>query len=256
MKSKAILVGPFVGELHWEFFHFAPHVIHLKKNNPGVKIIVLTRISRFDLYGQYADIVVPLRLKNDKELQRNAYKLMGYDEENYYSIAKYFKEKFKKKYKIIKHVYPDISLWRYKVKWQFHRNEMNYEFKPREKNIDIARRVMGRNNAINDDLSTETHLLLDGVIPSFDLFARITNFVNDVDNSTLGSLIESIRLCDFVVGDIKFEISHLALLLGIPLIHVGKEVSEDYIKLLNPLNTPIIISDNIENGVQIYEDNF
>lgn len=256
MKSKAILLGPFVGELHWEFFHFAPHVIHYKMHNPGIKIIVLTRESRFDLYGQYADIIVPLRLKGDNEMERKAYKLIGYPEENYYAIVKYFREKFKKKYKILKHIYPDISLWRYKVKWQFPRNEMNYNFKPREKNIDIGRRTLGRNDAIYDSLATGSQPQKDGIISSFDLFTRITNFVDDVDSSTLGSLIESIRLCNFVVGDIKFEISHMALLLGIPLIHIGKEVSEDYIKLLNPLNTPIIISENIEDGVKIYEDNF
>ena len=84
MRPKAFLFGPFVGELCWEFFRFAPYAIHLKKNNPNSRLIVLTRPSRFDLYGQYADILVPLRLKNDSHSKgRKAFKLTDYKEENY-----------------------------------------------------------------------------------------------------------------------------------------------------------------------------
>ena len=37
MKRSAILVGPFVGELEWEMYRFAPYLIHLKKENPKYK---------------------------------------------------------------------------------------------------------------------------------------------------------------------------------------------------------------------------
>jgi len=58
MLDKAYLFGPFFGELSWEYFRFAPYAIYLKKISPDIKMIVFTRPSRFDLYGQYADILV------------------------------------------------------------------------------------------------------------------------------------------------------------------------------------------------------
>lgn len=255
MKERAILAGPFVGELCWEFFRFAPHAIYLKKNSRRTKLIVLTRQSRFDLYGNYADTFVPLRLKYDADLERDCFKLIGFAQENYYSIAKYFKEKFKKKYDVVKHIYPDVRLWRYKVRWQFPRNKMVYDFHPREKNIDIAKRSMGNYNSILDCLSTNKRTTHDGVMESGDLFCRITNFVDDIHSSTLGSIIESIKQCDYVIGNVKYEISHLALLLGVPLIHVEEAVANDFLKLINPLNTPVIFSDNIEKGIEYYENN-
>jgi len=255
MKAKAFLFGPFMGELCWEFFRFAPYAIWLKRRNPGSRLIVLTRPSRFDLYGQYADILIPLRLKNDDVLERDAFKLVGYKEENYHTIVKYFKEKFKKRYSIMAHKYPDIRLWRYKVKWQFPRDQMDYEFAPREKNVELAKRALGRHIGIVDNLSTKKNIQRYDIIDSVDLFARITNICDGEDATSLGCMMECIKLCNFVIGDVRYDNSHLALLLGTPLIHVGKDVKEDYIKLLNPLNTPVIISENVKQGVKTYEDN-
>ena len=255
MKDRAILVGPFIGELCWEFFRFAPYAIYLKKKSMRTKLIVLTRESRFDLYGQYTDVFVPLRLKCDNELKREGFKLNGYEEENYYAVSKYFKEKFKKKYSIIRHIYPDIRLWRYKVKWQFPRQNMNYDFKPREKNIGIARRSMEQNYSILDISATKKIIEKEGILNSGALACRITNFCGQ-GSSTLGCFIESIRLCKYVIGNIKSDISHLALLLGVPLINVGDPISDDFIKIINPLNTQIIFSNTIEEGIETYENNF
>ena len=83
----------------------------------------------------------------------------------------------------------------------------------------------------------------------------ITNFTTD-NPTSLGTLIECIKLAKFVVGDIQHDLSHLSLLLKTPLIHVEKPISKDYIKLMNPLETPVIISENIKQGVKIYENNF
>jgi hypothetical protein len=69
-------------------------------------------------------------------------------------------------------------------------------------------------------------------------------------------MIECIRLSKFVIGDIRYDNSHLALLLGTPLIHVEDPIEEDFINLLNPLRTPVIISENVEQGVNVYETNF
>jgi len=256
MKSDAILFGPFVGELCWEFYRFAPFAIYLKKKYPKCKLVVLTRPSRFDIYGQHADILVPLRLKNDQDLERDSFKLVGYREENYYRIAKYFKNKFKKRYNIAKHYYPDVRMWRYKVKWQFPRDEMDYDFLPRYKNNELAKRAFINNKGIFDTLALNRHIKHKDMIDSVDLVARLTNFVDDINSTTFGGIIDCVKLAKYVVGDIRYDISHLAVLLGIPLIHVGTHIREDFIKLLNPNNTPIILCDSVKQGIETYEDNF
>jgi len=255
MKAKAFLFGPFVGELCWEFFRFVPYAIYLKKHHPGSRLIVLTRPSRFDLYGQYADIIVPLRLKNDSVLERDSFKLTGYKEENYYTIAKYFKQKFRKRYNIVKHSYPDVRMWRYKVKWQFPRDKMDYDFKPRKSNIELASRALRNKKGIVDNTATKKKIIREDIIDSIDLACRITNFVDDIKSTTLGCMIECLKSVEFVIGDIRSDTSHLALLLGTPLIHVGKPIKEDFVKLANPLNTPLFVSDTIEQGIEIYENN-
>ena len=255
MKARAILFGPFVGELDWEFFRFVPHAIYLKKKEPGLRIIVLTRESRFDLYGQHADILLPLRIKNDDSMERDCFKLLGYGEEYYNTIAKYFRIKFKKRFNIIDHKCPDVRLWRYKVKWQYPRHEMDYDFKPREANIPVGEKAVGTHIGMLDCHATDLRTDNDDIIDSVDLVEEINK--NTTDKCTmLGCLIEALKRCQYIIGDINSDVSHLGLLLGIPLIHVGKEHSNDYFNLLNPLNTPIIMTKNIEEGLDIYANNF
>lgn len=255
MKARAVLFGPFVGELCWEFFRFAPHAIYLKRRDPGLRIIVLTRESRFDLYGQYADILIPLRIKGEESMARDGYKLLGYEEEFYNTIVKYFRTKFRKRYQILGHRYPDIRLWRYKTKWQLPRSQMDYDFKPREANIEIAKNALGAHTGIVDIMGTNARTDSDDFIDSVDLLSRINDKLNEY-SSSLGSFIECVKNVDYVVGNVKSDLSHLAMLLGKPLIHISKQVKPDYIKLINPLDTPIITATNIEEGINIYEDNF
>jgi hypothetical protein len=255
MKARAVLFGPFVGELCWEMFRFAPHAIYLKKKDPGLRIIVLTREERFDLYGQYADILIPLRIKNDELMKRDCFKLIGYEQEYYNTIIKYFKIKFKRRFTIVDHKWPDVRLWRYKVKWQFPRNQMNYDFKPREDHNKIAETSIGIHTGLLDCNAINNRTDNDDIIESTELIEYFHDNLTE-KTTTLGYLINSIKLCHYVIGDIKSEISHLALLLGIPLIHLGKKHSNDYFSILNPLNTPIIVANSIEEGVNIYENNF
>lgn len=257
MRARAVLFGPFVGELSWEFFRFAPHAIYLKKNDPNLRIIVLTRESRFDLYGQYSDILLPLRIKDDNLMERDCYKLKEYKEEYYNIIVKFFNLKFKKRYNIINHIYPDIRMWRYKVKWQLPRNKMDYNFKPREDNIEIGQDVIGSKICIVDNHAVKYKTENENFIDSTYLCEKINNELVKKDNTTmLGCLIESLRKCKYVIGNINSDISHLSVLLGVPLIHIGKTYQDDFFNLLNPLNTPIIAVNNINEGIKIYENNF
>lgn len=254
MKPLAYLFGPFVGDLSWEFFRFAPYAIYLKKENPQVKFIVFTRPSRFDLYGIYADILVPLKIPNDKNLKKKCFTVQSFLTKNYNHIARIFASKYKKKYQIIDHIYPDISDWRYKLKWQFPRKNMDYDFKTRSKNKQIAKSLVKENNILID-----SSLLYDKEIPECilidDLCENINRLVNNYDTTLLGVLIECLKICKCVVGNLNYNMSHLAILLKKPLICINNEMSEDSIKLLNPLNTPIIYANGIDTGIEKYENN-
>ena len=76
MKS-AMLFGPFIGSLSWELYYFVPYMIYMKKHNPAYETIVYTRSERFDLYGTYGDILVPLRIKNDRNCIQHRFTING-----------------------------------------------------------------------------------------------------------------------------------------------------------------------------------
>lgn len=141
-KQRAVLMGPFVGELYWEAARFAPmlpNMINKQYKGQNIKYIILTREDRFDLYGKYADILVPLRVNGDYNTRHpECFRLIGLKPDEYRKIAKKFSGKYKERYKIIKHVYPDIRKPAFTNKNQFHRNEMMFSYKPRQENYDLV----------------------------------------------------------------------------------------------------------------------
>lgn len=138
---KAILLGPFVGELYWEFARFSallPYYKFKKYKKLNVSYIILTREERFDLYGKNSDILVPMRIPGDYEIkQPNCFRLDGYKNEEYLNLANNFKEKYNRHYEIVEHVFPDISKTKYIDKHQFSRSNMIFEYKPRQKNYNL-----------------------------------------------------------------------------------------------------------------------
>jgi len=253
MKKPVYLFGPFVGELSWEYYRFAPYAINIKKEHPDIPLVVFTRPERFDLYGEYADILVPLRIPNDAVLEKDCFKIDSLMTKDYNRIARVFASKYKRRFQIIKHVYPDVSLWRYKLKWQFPRRLMDYDFKAREKNRHIAKRLIKRNNFIIDNNIISRFDIPEGINMS-DLTQQIADKINNYDSTPLGTAIELLKICRFVVGNLDSDISRLAILLNKPLICVDNKMSEDDIHLLNPLKVPVIIEDDIEKGIEKYEN--
>lgn len=256
-KPKAFLFGPFFGELSWEFYRFAPYAIYLKKSNPNVKIVVLTRPSRFDFYGQFADIFVPLKIQGDDILTQKGFKLLDYGDEYYKTAARYFLEKYEEKFKVIGHFFPEIKDWNYRVKWQLPRDKMDYDFIPRKKNKEIIEDMFGkdRNIVFADNSVFNENIEGYRVIQSDKFFYNISDILND-KATYFGCLIELFKRVKFVVGNLQFVMSRLAILLYRPLIFLGNEMSDDSISLLNPFNVPIIKCDNIEDGMRIYNNNF
>jgi len=256
-KHKAFLFGPFFGELSWEFYRFAPYAIYLKKVNPDVQLVVLTRSSRFDFYGQFADILVPLKPKGDNVSGQEGFKLLDFRDEHYYTIAKYFLEKYRKKFHIINHIFPEVTGWIYKVKWQFPRSQMDYGFMPRKRNKEIINDIFGEdeNLVFADNLVFNEDIDGYKVVQSDKFLRSILDILND-EATYFGCFIELFKKVKFVVGNLESNLSHLAILLQKPLIFLGNEVSDDCISLLNPFNVPIIKSSTVSEGVKIYENNF
>lgn len=254
---NAYLVGPFVGELTWEFFRFAPYIIHLKKHRPKTKIVVFTRPSRFDLYGQYADILVPLRIPNSVEKQ-NCFTINGVTNINYEKLAKSFFEKYKKRFNIIDHIYPDISYYYYKLKWQFPRNSMDYDFKPRKQNVMLVdeyvnNKVAFINFNFSEEMKVTEQLEKQGVFPMF--INMITDdflALNDKDSSLLGCIIELLKRSEFVVTKFDSYITHLSLLVGTPVIVVGEAPTYDSLSLINPMGTKVFSCENSIDGINLF----
>jgi hypothetical protein len=135
--EKAILMGPIIGELAWEFMRFSPmlpyyYTQYLKQN---VKFIVMTRPDRFDMYGQYADILVPLRIDGDGELFKpDCFRMIGFSIDSYNKIVKKFNKQYKERFDIIEHIYPKLENKQYAQKQQFSKNKMKFKWKPRIEN--------------------------------------------------------------------------------------------------------------------------
>jgi len=252
-KEEAYLFGPFIGELYWECYRFAPYAIHLKKLNPDVKLIVFTRPSRFDLYGKYTDIFVPMNFVEELYKQ-SGFNLLNFDPKIYISTMSFFRKKYKTRFEIKGCFFPDLDGWRSKVKWQFPRDLMDYDFQPRNKNIEIV------NDYIFDSSSYVVSDIVDYVndykCVDVEKFRAYCKDKIGTKASFVGCLICLIRDAEFVVSNLKSFVGKLALLLKIPVISIEESLSSDSIKIINPFNTPVINCRNVEEGVEIYENYF
>jgi hypothetical protein len=255
-KFNAYLFGPFFGELTWEFYRFAPYAIYLKKLSPETVIIVLTRPDRFDLYGKYASIIVPLNLKEDENYIQDAFRLKGYSEINCECIKKYFYQKYYNEFNIIDHFSPDVGNLRYNIKWQFPRDRMDYDFQPRQTNIDIIDNLFTETDYVLVDDQYDSNIDYYNGISNSDFLTSIYSIIDDKRATYLGCLIEMIKRSRFTISNLDSVIGRLSLLLGVPLIYPNCKMTFDEIHLLNPNDTPVINCENENEGVKIYNDNF
>lgn len=256
-KKRAFLFGPFIGSLGWEMYRFAPYAIYLKKKEPDVNLIVLTRPERFDLYGQYASILVPLRMKGEEKYLQKGFKLDGFPQRIYNSIKISFLNSYKDRYKIKDMFCPDISNYKFKVRWQFPRSEMNYDFKPRLSNKKIVDN-MKRISTFVDLSWLSEQSSKDLVLKSLSKI-DFTNYENlevrlDKNSSLLGCVIEIIKRAKVTVGNLNSPISHLSLLLKTKLVSLDDDMTRDDIYLLNPLNTEVIQYNNVLERLKTSEE--
>jgi hypothetical protein len=264
MKEKVYLFGPFVGEVFWELMYFAPFAIYKKNQDPTIKTIIFTRFSRFDLYGRWANILVPLKIKDEEKLyKQNCFSLNGMTDETYRSLILYFKKKYSETYIIKDHFYPEISGFRGKVKWQFLRDNMHYNFKPRRENSLDIRKFIPLNKKLVfvdvDDIDEFTNIF--SILKKKGYYCvsnnQIISFLKETDSknvSYIGYLFEVIKDCKFVVSNFSSLTARVALLSQIPVISIKENFSDDSIYLLNPFNINVIKCQTIQEGVDKYEN--
>ncbi len=117
-KQDVVLMGPFVGEFYWEAGRFAPMLPAMRSKEfkkRDIKYIIFTRPERFDLYGKYADILVPMKIENDYITKMpECFRLIGFGPPQVDKLAAKFRKKYTNdKYNIIKHIYPDTRKGKY-----------------------------------------------------------------------------------------------------------------------------------------------
>ena len=246
-KKFNLLVGPFIGELFWEYQYFIPYLIYLKNNNSNINMIVCTREERFDFYGQYANVLIPIKIKNDIEINQSCFTIKNYNIESYNLFINSFYKKYNKNFKIDKHIYPDISDFYWKFKWQFPRECTNYNFKPRIQNKKIIKNYIKHSNII---LNTAEEYNYQDILNIDKLTSNINMFINYNTSSLWGCIIEAIKLCKGVIGKIDDDIIRIALLLKKPVVLIDKKISYDKINLLNVHKIPIMNTSNIEEAIQ------
>jgi len=278
--EKINLFGPFVGEFKWEMFYFAPHLIHLKKQNE-FKSIVFTRKERFDLYGDYADILIPLDI-NEIGMTQDCFSLNGLTHENYKLLCKIIYRKYNRKYKIENHYYPYVHKFYKDIKWQFSRNQMDYSFKPRFTNIEIVNNLNIRSKNIfldfssfNDDdkskllnelinftnndeysLTVYDEKFPDEFKEKFENLILINDIkVDNLKSTIFGCVISIINRSLVSIGNLNNLYSHLSVLIKVPLISIYEIKSDDDIRLLNPNKTKIISFNNLNNISDIVTGN-
>lgn len=255
--EKAILCFT-TGEFYWEFFRFAPYVIwkkevQYKELNP--KLIVLTRPDRFDIYGKYADGLLPLEIKGDNsEHIQNSFRLDNFPIERYKDIADNFKNAFKNRYDILEVICPDVSKAMFSNKRQYDQTKMIFDYKPRNQNmIEIDKYIENKNNIVviaprfrcnmkrnwlywqdfydmiyNSDLINRFNFIICGKSPDYtpDLknrFMDINRIAISENISLVGLLIELIRNRSILTVGSQSAIPNISLLFGVEVLEWGHQ---------------------------------
>lgn len=263
--ESIFLFGPFIGSLSWEFYRFVPYMIYLKKIHPKYKFAVLTREERFDLYGEHSNYFIPLKIEHDDIKKQIYFTLKDYNINNYKILIKRLQLTYKDRFIIEGHCFPDISEYRYKIRWQFPRSKMIYDFKPRIENYNVITKYFKKkcilftppyniefiknieNIIIKNKLNKEYDFVTFDNL-NLEIFKNIYDLEINNNVSYLGYIIEIIKKSKFIIGP-KSDFTHLSLLLKKEIYCWGNKTNIDKI---NPLNTKI----NIYNDISEFNNNF
>jgi len=287
MKNKAILVGPCIGEMYWEFARFAPYVIWKKVNQyPDIRFIVLTRPEMFDVYTRCASIFVPLNIPGDGTLYKpNCFALDNFPKEAYDFIVKSFKDHYSEQNEIIEHIRPDISKKQFANKNQFPKDKLLFDYKTRPDNFKIVEQYldsrpivvlapryrvgMKRNwphwqslyNMIseNKELCTKYNFIICGKKPDYvpDKYNRFCDINSITNNKTslIGITIEIIKQAKLTIGS-QSAIPNISLLFKVPVLEWGHQKYLHTIEY-NPFKTKVTFIEDMDykvNPEKIYSE--
>lgn len=198
--EEAILMGPCIGEFYWEAARFATILPYMKLKqyrNRDVKFIIYTRRERFDLYGKFADLLVPLKIEGDyTEYSPNCFRLDNYPEKQYTKMINKFHSNYSQRFRIIKHMYPDISGKAFMNRNQFPRKIRLFEFQPRQENF----------NLIEENITTKKPVII--------LAPRYRNNINDPKGIKKRNWIYWNELFDMIYNDKELMKSYEFVICG------------------------------------------
>ena len=258
-KESAVLFGPAVGELYWEAARFVPHFIWKKrkqlKSSKDVKFIVFTRPERFDLYGLYSDILVPLRIEGDgKDYIPNCFRMDNFPQNYFDELVIKFRENYASRFNILEHIYPKVDKQHFQMKYQFQRQQMDYKYFPRRVNYDLVEKNIPKDKQLislapryrnglrrnwkrwqefydllyNSDLRQKYNFVICGKDPDYvpDMKKRFydVNYLIDstLDASSIGIVIEVLKRSILTIGS-QSGIPNISLLIGTPAIEFGHQ---------------------------------
>jgi hypothetical protein len=283
MKPDAVLFGPCIGEMYWECGRFAPVLPYCRKRRykgQDIKYIVLTREERFDAYGKWAHILVPLRIEGDYKIYRpNCFRLDNYPVDTYLKMAKNFRAQYEDRFNIVDHIFPDIKLGMFDRKGQFSKTA-EYDYKPRDKNYELVKNFLPQNDKYNVLLApryrdgfrrnwkswTQFYDLLtrDKIFQDYNFiicgkkgeyipdeknrFYDMTNIILEPGASLIGLLLVLIEKAFFTTGS-QSAIPNLSLLYSVDVLEFGCQ-RHLHTKLYNVKNTPITFIDNPKYDLQ------
>ena len=257
---KNVVLSMCLGELWWEFANFAPHIIWKRKvqykNRDDVDFIVMSRPDRFDIYGLYPNIFVPLKIDGDGEKYRaNGFRLDGLPEEKYHMLATYFREQYARRYANVEIVYPNVGYKHQHVnRHQFPQDMMLYSYSPRAENKKLVLEYFPKDKKIVvlsprfrkgfrrnwpfwqeyydmvyscKDLMKDFSFVICGKSPDYvpdkyDRFLDLNKIHLGEFSSLIGLTIETIRCAVLTIGS-QSGIPNISLLLGTPVLEWGHE---------------------------------
>lgn len=280
MKEKAILFGCFLGELGWEILRFSALIPYYKKHYPDHKFVVFTRPDRFDLYGEYADILTPLKIDGDGEKYKpDCYRLIGFPVDEYKKLANRFYNQFAKKFDIVKHIYPNIDGKNFANKNQYPQKQFKYKWKPRVANYNVIQKYLPldketiilapryRNGMrrnwphwdklydliYSSDLYKKYNFIICGKSPDYAIdsknrFYDINKIELNSDISTIGLTIEAIKRSVLTVGS-QSGIPNLSMMLGVEVLEWGHQ-RDLHSRVYNIKKTPVHFLDDMKYNLE------
>jgi len=284
VNQNALLAGFCGGELYWEVGRFAPYVFwkkrELQKKYGDVILVCLTRKDRLDIYGQSAEVLVPIEIEGDEtEYRQDCFRLKDFPEENYELIQNNFHSYYKASFNVVGHLYPNIEHRQFNNRRQFPRDQVLYDYFPRSENkflldnylqtekpiVTLAprfRQKMSRNwDGWQDfyNYISSSNYLMDSFV--FVICGKESSYVPDKkgrfydinkvtlgeNSSTIGLTIELLKRSILTVGS-QSGIPNVSLLLGTEVLEWGDQRSEHVVSY-NVKKTPITFIDDLNYKV-------